>query len=286
LRAVGLTLDLVAFPLIITCFCTDHCSSPGLFLLSPIAKDCSGVLRKNHKNHINYVTTTMGKTNETMILHVAKVFFFLLLGIVVPGEAVTANTPLSRNVVGLIEWIRSLPNGIVSDKISIQEGIDVTSAHSSSGGNIFLSANADISKDDMIMYIPTDALIARDFAGESCKVLQIMLNEYDKGKKSTFYPYLRFLFGSDEEEEDIVHADSGGVRKVTTAAWSSNGQGLLRTLVGEHLLPYQFLKTCSKNCHKVCTTMDKDLKRQQLEQDAYLMVLSREIEGMLIPCKF
>jgi hypothetical protein len=222
---------------------------------------------------------TMGGTNETMILLlVVKIFFLLVLSFQSESAVVTKN--LSRNVAGLVEWIRSLPNGVVSDKLSIQQDADGTSAHSSSGGYVFLAANADVSEDETLMYIPTEALLAREFAGNNCEMLQVMLNEYDLGKKSAFYPYIRFLFGSEEDDTD------SGMRKVTTAAWSSNGQELLRTMLGYGLLPYSFSRTCAKKCNKVCTTEGKDLERQELEQDAFLMLLSRKEQELLIPRKF
>jgi hypothetical protein len=224
----------------------------------------------------------MSRTKEKTFLLVAKGLFFLLVIVLVQGEtAVVGNTHLSRNVAGLVDWIRSLPDGVVSDKLSIQENADTTSAtSSSSAGNAFLTSNADIVKDETIMYIPKEALLVVEMARDSCQVLQIMLDEYDKGKESTFYPYIRFLFGSGEDDTD------NGVRKVATTAWSSNGQKLLKTLVGLDLLPNEFRKSCTKACQRVCSTKGKDSERQQLEQDAFMMVMSRESNGLMIPCKF
>jgi SET domain len=206
-----------------------------------------------------------------------KPFLFLVAASHVEPQ-VQGNAHLSNHVAGIVEWINSMPDGLVSEKISIREDPKGNSAQSSSGTNIYLAAGTDIQLEETVMFIPTEALIAPENAGKSCKMLQRILKEYDNRADGAFYPYFRFLFGS--EEDDI----NGGVRRTTPAAWSSAGQTLLKTLVGSDLLPHEFGRTCTRKCSKVCSET-KNPKRQQLEQDAYLIMLSRMKLGLMIPRK-
>ncbi|KAG7364025.1 SET methyltransferase domain containing protein [Nitzschia inconspicua] len=213
------------------------------------------------------------------------VSFVLFLGLVRQGNAQQQqqqqNHDPSENVPGLLEWIQSLPNGFVSNKITIPQDTTTTtssSVHSLSASNVFLFAQTDITKNETVMYIPTQALIGqeKEVAGRNCPMLRMILEEYDKGTESKYYPYIRFLLGRQNVDGD------DGIRKATTAAWSTKGQALLKTMVGRELLPYKFLRLCTSKCPTVCSD-NKDPKRQQLQQDAYLIVMSRKKSGLMIP---
>ena len=125
----------------------------------------------------------------------------LALLVVIPWAAASKNVYIRENVERLMEWIPSLHEGVVSDKVSLREDHNVTTAHSASGTTLFLAASQDISKDETVMIIPKVALFAQDTHGKSCRMLKNLLNEYDKGEESLYYPYIQFLFG-DEKEDD------------------------------------------------------------------------------------
>ena len=123
----------------------------------------------------------------------------------------------------LVDWLMSKPNGFFSEKVLWTK--------TEMGYN--MHAAEDIFKDETIMVIPQDALITSDGTEEECVTINKMMQEYDKGDQSDYYPYIRYLFGGHEG------GTSPGLLPTT---WSAPAKNLLRMIVGDDLSPKNFEK--------------------------------------------
>jgi SET domain len=110
---------------------------------------------------------------------------------------------------------------------------------------------------------------------DQCVTIQRMLDEYDKGTESEFYPYIRYLFDGHK----------GGTRPgLLPTAWSSEAQSLLKSVTGEDLLPEDIEHgTAIEHCHLDESIDGDDPDRKQRRQDAYLFWISRSWTDKMVP---
>ena len=165
-----------------------------------------------------------------------------------------------------VEWLRSKPNGFFSDKISFQQ-LDPNDATSSYG----MFASEDIKKDERLIVIPQVALVTSRGTDLNCDTVTMLLEELEKGKDSDYYPYINYMFGDET------------ARGKMPVAWSKLGQNLLSEIIGDSLQPKKFKDHI---CEKFCGDVPEDVKNvSQLEQDAYLFMISRSWDDVMIPGK-
>eukprot|EP00550_Attheya_septentrionalis_P012573 CAMPEP_0198303786 /NCGR_PEP_ID=MMETSP1449-20131203/57068_1 /TAXON_ID=420275 /ORGANISM="Attheya septentrionalis, Strain CCMP2084" /LENGTH=115 /DNA_ID=CAMNT_0044006293 /DNA_START=378 /DNA_END=722 /DNA_ORIENTATION=- len=101
----------------------------------------------------------------------------------------------------LIEWIRSHPDGFVSDKLEIRVADPNNPA---SGSGMFV--NGPIKEGELLYSLPWDLLIKADDAPAdgylrkemSCGLVRSLLRELRLGDESTFVPYLKYFQSFDE----------------------------------------------------------------------------------------
>eukprot|EP00978_Attheya_sp_CCMP212_P032188 scaffold124289_cov63-Attheya_sp.AAC.6 len=121
----------------------------------------------------------------------------------------------------LIEWIRSHPDGFVSDKLEIRVADPNNPA---SGSGMFV--NGPIKEGELLYSLPWDLLIKGDDTSPddelktlfSCGLVRSLLQELRLGDESTFGPYLKYFHSFDA---------SGLV-----ANWSEDGYDLLEEISG------------------------------------------------------
>eukprot|EP00978_Attheya_sp_CCMP212_P021894 scaffold64378_cov66-Attheya_sp.AAC.1 len=121
----------------------------------------------------------------------------------------------------LIEWIRSHPDGFVSDKLEIRVADPNNPA---SGSGMFV--NGPVKEGELLYSLPWDLLIKADDAspgGElktllSCGLVRSLLRELRLGDESTFGPYLKYFHSFDS---------SGLVEN-----WSEDGYDILEQISG------------------------------------------------------
>eukprot|EP00978_Attheya_sp_CCMP212_P045173 scaffold336060_cov35-Attheya_sp.AAC.1 len=126
----------------------------------------------------------------------------------------------------LIEWIRSHPDGFVSDKLEIRVADPNNPAL---GSGMFV--NGPITEGELLYSIPWDLLIKADdapadgYLGKemSCGLVRSLLRELRLGDESTFGPYLKYFHSFDV---------SGLVDH-----WSEDGQYLLWEISGPEWAP-------------------------------------------------
>jgi len=163
----------------------------------------------------------------------------------------------------LVEWLRS-KNGFFSEEISWQQldPNDPTSPYS-------MFASKDIKKDETLIVVPPSTLITSGGTEMNCDTVTLLLEELEKGKDSDYYPYINSLFGDKTKRGKLP------------AEWSELGKILLKELVGESLQPEVF------DHHSVadyCAYIVNDTENvSQLEQDAYLYMISRSWDDVMIP---
>jgi hypothetical protein len=165
-----------------------------------------------------------------------------------------------------VEWLRSKPNGYFSDKISFQK-LDPNDPTSSYG----MFAFEDIKKDERLIVIPQGALVTSRGTDLNCDTVTMLLEELEKGKDSDYYPYINYMFGDETKRDNMP------------VAWSELGQILLEELIGANLPPEKFK---NHKIEKFCREVPEDVKNvSQLEQDAYLFMISRSWDDVMIPGK-
>ena len=165
-----------------------------------------------------------------------------------------------------VEWLRTKPNGFFSEKISWQrlDPNDPTSAYG-------MFASEDIPKDESLIVIPQSLLITSKGSGMNCDTVTMLLEELEKGKDSDYFPYIDYLFGDGTKRGKLPHA------------WSELGQALLEKIIGDSLQPP------SIDHHEpemYCPDILEDSENaSQIELDAYLFMISRSWDDVMIPSK-
>jgi len=127
-------------------------------------------------------------------------------------------------------------------------------------------ASEDISKDEGLIVVPQSALITSKGTGVYCDTVKMLLEEVEKGKDSEYFPYIDYLFGDDTRRGRVP------------SAWSEDGQELLRMVIGDSLFPTSIDHHSIQN-H--CPDITDD--PSQLEEDAYLFMVSRSWDDIMIP---
>ena len=163
----------------------------------------------------------------------------------------------------LVEWLRAKPNGFFSNKIAWKQldSSDPNSAYA-------MFASEDISKDEGLIVVPQSALITSKGTGASCDTVKMLLEEVENGKDSKYLPYIDYLFGDDTRRGRVP------------SAWSEDGQELLRMVIGDGLFPTSIDHHSIQNA---CPDITDN--PSQLEEDAYLFMISRSWGDVMIPGK-
>jgi hypothetical protein len=162
----------------------------------------------------------------------------------------------------LFEWLKGKPNGFFSDKISWKQidPDDPASAYA-------MFAEQDISENERLIVVPHSALITSNGSGFNCDTVKMLVAEVEKGKDSEYFPYIDYLFSDDEKR-----------RRVPTS-WSKEGQRLLKSIIGGGLFP------TSIDHHSVQDNCPEITNPSQLQEDAYIFVISRSWDDVMIPGK-
>ena len=173
-------------------------------------------------------------------------------------------TPSIASQEPLIEWLKAKPNGFFSDKIEWKP-LDPSNPDSTYA----MFASQDIPKNEALIVVPQSALISSKDTGHRCDTVKMLLEEAKKGKNSDYFPYIDYLFGDSSK------------RGILPSSWSEPGQQLLHFVIGNTLFPAGF------NYHRIedfCPEIAEN--PSQLEQDAYLFVVSRSWDDVMIPGMF
>eukprot|EP00532_Pseudo-nitzschia_australis_P004846 CAMPEP_0168188090 /NCGR_PEP_ID=MMETSP0139_2-20121125/15423_1 /TAXON_ID=44445 /ORGANISM="Pseudo-nitzschia australis, Strain 10249 10 AB" /LENGTH=1330 /DNA_ID=CAMNT_0008110427 /DNA_START=98 /DNA_END=4090 /DNA_ORIENTATION=- len=194
------------------------------------------------------MTTSFGSLVQSILL--------LLICGASPSIAVT-------NHDSLVEWLRATPNGFFSEKISWQhlDPNDPTSPYA-------MHASEDIPRDESLIVVPQSMLITKD-TGYNCDSVTMLLEELEKGKDSGYFPYVDYLFGDGTKQGNLPFE------------WSDLGQELLDLIIGDGLYPKQFdHHYVEQFCPNIIAEPDDPT---QLEIDAYLFMISRSWDDVMIP---
>jgi hypothetical protein len=157
----------------------------------------------------------------------------------------------------VIDWLKTKPNAFVSDKIAYQE----------KGGVFQMVATADIPQDTKLMLIPSTATVGK-LEEDVCGTIQRLIDEYNKGKDSEYYPYMDYLF-RDEQKSRLL-----------PSGWSKEGKALLKYMLGRHLLPEEATDLSAPRCRKALEQYGND---PRLEQQAYFLIMSHTSDKIMIP---
>mmetsp|Transcript_14520 Transcript_14520/g.40367 ORF Transcript_14520/g.40367 Transcript_14520/m.40367 type:complete len:1336 (-) Transcript_14520:1047-5054(-) len=183
------------------------------------------------------------------------ILLFLLLS-VSPSTAVTDHE-------SLVEWLRATPNGFFSDKIKW-----VPLDPSNPTGSHAMFAAEDISKNETLVVVPKSILVTKG-TGYNCDAVKMLIDEKQKGTESQYFPYIDYLFGDDSKKGNLP------------VAWSELGKELLDMIVGDGLYPQRF---SHHNVEDFCPLIVSDQENPtQLETDAYLFMIARSWDDVLIP---
>ena len=164
----------------------------------------------------------------------------------------------------MVEWLRTKPNGFFSDKI-VWKPLDPNDPD----GSLAMFASEDIPKDETLIVVPQSALITSKGSEASCDTVQSLLEEHSKGKDSEFYPYVDYLFGDDSKRGKLP------------VAWSDDAKELFDEVIGNSLHPTRYdHQKASVFCRRKFGTTPS-----QLEEDAYLHMISRSWNDKMIPGK-
>eukprot|EP00978_Attheya_sp_CCMP212_P021898 scaffold64379_cov43-Attheya_sp.AAC.1 len=136
-------------------------------------------------------------------------------------KAATNVVNMQKQHLELIEWIRSHPDGFVSDKLEVRVADPNDPA---SGSGMFV--NGPIKEGELLYSLPWDLLIKADDAPPadelkalmSCGLVRSLLRELRLGDESTFGPYLKYFHSFDES--NLVEN------------WSEDGYDMLEDISG------------------------------------------------------
>ena len=162
----------------------------------------------------------------------------------------------------LVEWLRSKPTGFFSEKI-VWKDLD---AGDSSTTNYAMFASEDIPKGESLIVVPYSIMITSKGTDLNCDTVHVLLEELEKGEDSDYFPYIDYLFGDDTRRGKVP------------ASWSEAGQELLELIIGDSLFPERI------DHHRVedfCPKISDE--PTQTEQDAYLFMISRSWDDVMIP---
>ncbi|KAG7349320.1 spermidine synthase [Nitzschia inconspicua] len=166
----------------------------------------------------------------------------------------------------IIDWIQSKANGFVSDKIVWKKANDEDNAFG-------FFAIDDIPESTHLMVIPQSTFFDPDPDDDEkvndCETALLLLEEYEKGKDSIYFPFVDFLLG-DVTKQGIV-----------PSAWSPQGKKLLRRVIGRALEPQE---STDFVCEEECPTLPKNGdKCSQLENTAFFSIISGGWNAKMIP---
>ena len=154
----------------------------------------------------------------------------------------------------VIDWLKTKPGAVVSDKMAYQDGKMV--------------AVADIPKQTQLMVIPASAVVGDLDDVDVCATVQTMMDERNKGKQSDYYPYLDYLFGDEQKS------------RLLPSGWSLEGQKVLKAMLGKHLLPDEATAHTVRECRKELEDKGNDAK---VEQQAYFVMMTHTSDEAMIP---
>lgn len=172
----------------------------------------------------------------------------------------------------LVDWLRTKPGGYFSDKVEWKQ-FNPQDPNSPYG----MFAKADISKDEKVIVIPQSAMInggdaqsTTDEEHSPCQTVDRMVEEYHLGPKSAYYPYIQYLFGDDTKKGKLP------------SAWSPKAKRLLGDMLGHDLLPPRG-QVFSHSYARDCALDGQEDQVTQLQEDAYLFMISRSWYDVMIP---
>ena len=172
----------------------------------------------------------------------------------------------------LVSWLMSKPNGYYSHKIQWQKTPEL-------GNSYNMYAVEDISKDETIMIIPQSAIMGSNGTNEECITVANMMQEYDKGPESQYYPYIKYLFGDGYE--------GGTSTGLLPTTWSQSAKDLLANIVGKKLEPRKIeMSSVFEQCDgqwkkKFLESMDRPTKQRY--EDAYIFWVCRSWTDKMVP---
>eukprot|EP00978_Attheya_sp_CCMP212_P010327 scaffold24940_cov39-Attheya_sp.AAC.1 len=145
-------------------------------------------------------------------------------------KAATNVVNMQEQHLELIEWIRSHPDGFVSDKLEIRVADPNNPAL---GSGMFV--NGPIKEGELLYSLPWDLLIKADDAspdGEletliSCGLVRSLLRELRLGDESTFGPYLKYFHSFDASGLVDNWSEDGYdlLEEISSPDWSYNFVG-------------------------------------------------------------
>uniref|UniRef100_A0A7S4MRE5 PABS domain-containing protein n=1 Tax=Odontella aurita TaxID=265563 RepID=A0A7S4MRE5_9STRA len=163
----------------------------------------------------------------------------------------------------LVDWLRS-NGGFFHPKIEIQQ-LDKNDPVSL---GMFVTEN--IAEKETLMDIPQNCLLDSGGSRDMCDTARNLQLEMKRGGESHYAPYLNYLLD--------------GLRGQLPSAWSFEGQEIIETLIGSEMQP-DGVTDIFFNDHCVRSDGDEDGDEDDstLQEDAYLFVVQRGWEDIMIP---
>lgn len=156
-----------------------------------------------------------------------------------------------------IEWLKSKKGGFFSSKIMYRNDVPIS--------GIF--AKAPIAKGEEIIHLPVELLINSRVKDSMCHLAHTLAEEYRKGEKSNWEPYVSYCFESFNHEG-------------LPANWSDEALELYYYIVGDELND-QYLGV--KGSYEEECEYNEDDEEDELLEAAYRIVVARGWMDILVP---
>ncbi|GAX21114.1 hypothetical protein FisN_1Lh211 [Fistulifera solaris] len=171
--------------------------------------------------------------------------------------------PMGDNVRALVQWVKDAPTGFVHENIEIRRyKPEDLSCPFGAFVTTFIPANT------TLFVIPREYLITAEGYEDQCYTVKHLVREMRLGNQSKYAPYVNYLL-----DQPTGQLPNG---------WSEEGQELLEKILVDRHEDAQFLPpegpfgyTFEEEC--------KDPYSDDLTEDAYLIVLQRSWDDVLIP---
>lgn len=180
------------------------------------------------------------------------------------SQAISATEdPVGENVRALVQWVKDAPTGFVHEGIEIRryDPEDISSPFAT-------FATSFIPAQSKLFVIPREYLITAEGHDDQCVTVKNLVRELQLGNESKYAPYINYLL--DQPLGQLPNS------------WSEEGQELLDKILVDKNEDAQFLPPEGPFGYSFQEECNEEYS-DALTEDAYLVVLQRSWDDVLIP---